>query len=249
MCPVHAPSSHWPPAKDACSSKHDNPEVCLVHMTQQLTPLALPCRYQMDSAVLPDVTLQAAVDSCPGRKHAFFVSVTATGSAAKTLFRPCSSHAECGVNAKCTSFPGFLESLDDQDEDLREMLEKNFLFDRTLDAPGCAAKGSKIDPVRELKSFLLANFFDKGGAGPTDVSSAATFCGANTVLLRQPLQHWFPDCSASPDLSCAALGKWDGMYAACCICVPTHVRWRENLDALHTPRELVKWYFCSLTEP
>ena len=180
----------------------------------------MACRYHMDPAVLPDVTLQAAVDTCPGRKHSFFFSLTTSGSAASTLFRPCNSHADCGVNVNCASFPGFLESLDEQDEDLRQMLEKIYLFDRSLDAPGCAAQGSKIDPVREFKSFLLANFFDKGGAPPAEVSSAATFCGADKALLRQPLKEWFPDCSASPDgASCVALGEWDGVY----VCVIIHI--------------------------
>jgi hypothetical protein len=155
-------------------------------------------QYTVDTAVLPDTRLQAALDSCPGRKHAFFLSITVAGSGATTFMRPCDADADCG-SAACSPIPWFAPAT--QDATLQKFLFDHFLFDPALDRPACAAQKGDVDPVREGKEFLLANFFGDN----EQASSVATFCGAGILGLRS-LSQAFPDCSSTlAPLSCSRL--------------------------------------------
>ena len=138
-------------------------------------------QYSLDPSVLPDTRLQAALDSCPGREHAFFLTVTLAGTGATTFLRPCDTSSDCG-GAACGPVPRFLDVPARQDADLQRYLSDLFLFDPALDRPACAAQNGDVDPVREGKEFLLASFF--GGTDKAAASPAATFCGANVFGLR-----------------------------------------------------------------
>ena len=138
-------------------------------------------QYSLDPSVLPDTRLQAALDSCPGREHAFFLTVTLAGTGATTFLRPCDTSSDCG-GAACGPVSRFLDVPARQDADLQRYLSDLFLFDPALDRPACAAQNGDVDPVREGKEFLLASFF--GGTDKAAASPAATFCGANVFGLR-----------------------------------------------------------------
>ena len=163
-------------------------------------------QYFVDPGLMPSTRLQAAIDSCPERKHAFFLSITAAGTGATTLLKPCDAETDCG-GAVCSPLPGF-ENLGTQDATLRSYLSDLFLFDLGLDRPSCVAQGGDIDFIHELKDFLLASFFAADGTARAN-SSRATFCGAD-VIGRFP--HYFPDCSSSfAPLHCNGLSEWDGV--------------------------------------
>jgi hypothetical protein len=157
-------------------------------------------QYTVDTEVLPDTRLQAALDTCPGRQHAFFLSITVAGTGATTLMRPCNADADCG-SAACSPIPWLAPAT--QDATLQKYLFDHFLFDPALDRTACAAQKGDVDPVREFKEFLLANFFGVGDKA--QASSVATFCGAGILGIRS-LSQAFPDCSSTlAPLSCSRL--------------------------------------------
>mmetsp|Transcript_1690 Transcript_1690/g.3819 ORF Transcript_1690/g.3819 Transcript_1690/m.3819 type:complete len:807 (-) Transcript_1690:397-2817(-) len=163
------------------------------------------CLLQYHSQVLADTTVFVAADACPNSPHTPFLSVSLSGAGALSFLKPCDAAAECG-GLECSPIRGFLEGAY-PDSELQQHLARLSLFDSRSDDPQCAASNGRVDPVAEVKAFLLASFF--GGGAPR--SSRATLCGAS-LLAPLPLQAWFPDCAktSAGSIRCAGLGAWDG---------------------------------------